>query len=103
MPSPYPQSYLPFIKDKALHQQYNHIRKYYSEPPDEWFLSIPYQYLNEATMTLIVNDSIQAVLFVHDKVKEMENFDGLKSSISLLPEALTNPYQSPLGNHVVVE
>ena len=98
MPNPYPPSYLPFVKDKALHQQYDHIRKFYSEPPDEWFLSIPYRYLNEETMTRMVNDSIQAVLLVNDKVKGMENFDGLKSSVSLLPESLTSPYESPLGN-----
>lgn len=98
MPNPDPPSYLPFVKDKALHQQYAHIRKFYSTPPDEWFLSIPYLYLNEETMTSMVNDSIQAVLLVHDKVKRMENFDGLKSSLSLLPEALTSPYESPLGN-----
>jgi hypothetical protein len=98
MPSTYPPSYLPFVKDKALHQQYDHIRKFYSQPPDEWFLSIPYQYLNEETMTRIVNDSIEAVLLVHEKVKKMKNFNGLKSSVSLLPEALTSPYEPPLGN-----
>ena len=100
MPNPDPPSYLPFVKDKALHQQYAHIRKFYSTPPDEWFLSIPYLYLNEETMTRMVNDSIQAVLLAHDKVKRMEIFDGLKSSLSLLPEALTSPYESPLGNQV---
>lgn len=103
MPNPNPPSYLPFVKDKALHQQYAHIRKFYSEPPDEWFLALPYRYLNEATMTCMVNDSIQAVLLVHEKVKQMGNFDGLKSSLSLLPETLTSPYESPLGNQTVVE
>lgn len=98
MPNPDPPSYLSFVKDKALHQQYAHIRKYYSQPPDKWFLSIPYRYLNEETMTQMVNDSIQAVLLVHDQVKRMENFNGLKSSVSLLPETLTSPYESPLGN-----
>ena len=98
MLNPDPPSYLSFVKDKALHQQYAHIRKYYSEQEDKRFLSLPYQYLNEETMTRMVNDSIQAVLLVHNKVKRMKNFDGLKSSISLLPEALTSPYESPLGN-----
>jgi hypothetical protein len=86
------------VKDEALHQQYDHIRKFYSEPPDEWFLSIPYQYLSEKNMTCIVNDSIEAILLIYHKVKKMENFDGLKSSLSLLPESLTSPYESPLGN-----
>jgi len=103
MPSPYPSSYLPFVKDEALHQQYDHIRKFYSEPPDDWFLKIPYQYLNEKNMTCIVNDSVEGILLIHHKVKSMQNFDGLKSSLSLLPESLTSPYESPLGNPVVVE
>jgi hypothetical protein len=29
MTSPYPLSYLPFVKNEALHHQYNHIRTYY--------------------------------------------------------------------------
>ena len=32
------------------------------------------------------------------KVKNMKNFDGLESSVHLLPGYLTMPYQEPLGN-----
>ena len=98
MANPYPPSYLPFVKDAALHHQYDHIRKFYSEQEDQWFLSIPYQYLNETTMTRIVNESIEAVLIVYDKVKGMEHLDGLGTSVSLLPESLLAPYEEPLGN-----
>ncbi len=98
MTNPFPPSYLSFVKEQALHQQYDHIRRFYSEQEDKWFLSIPYQYLNETTMTRIVNDSIEAVLIVSEKVKDMKNFDGLVSSVSLLPEYLTTPYEEPLGN-----
>ena len=98
MGNPYPPSYLPFVNEQALHHQYDHIRKYYSEQEDKWFLSIPYQYLNETTMTRMVNDSIEAVLLVHEKVKDLKDFDGLVSSVSLLPEYLTTPYEGPLGN-----
>ena len=49
-------------------------------------------------MSRIVDESIQAVLIVYETVRGMENFDGLKSSLSLLPETLTTPYQFPLGN-----
>lgn len=93
-----PPSYLPFVKEAALHQQYEHIRKYYSEPDDHWFLSLPYQYLNETTMSRMVTDSIEAVLHVNEKVQAEKSFDGLQSSVQLLPEALTAPYESPLGN-----
>ena len=98
MANPFPPSYLPFVKDKALHQQYDHIRKFYSEQEDKWFLSIPYQYLNETTMTRIVNDSVEAVLIVSKKIKDLKDFDGLLSSVSLLPECLTTPFEEPLGN-----
>jgi zinc dependent phospholipase C len=98
MANPNPPSYLPFVKEEALHHQYEHIRKYYSAQEDPWFLFLPYQYLNEATMTRMVNDSIAAVLYVHEKVKAVKGFDDLQSSVQLLPEALTAPYESPLGN-----
>ena len=64
-------------------------------------LSIPYQYLSETTMTRIVNESTEAVLIVHEKVKSMKNLDGLVSSISLLPESPLTPYKEPLGNQSV--
>jgi hypothetical protein len=103
MTNPYPPAYLPFVKNEALHHQYDHIRKFYSEQDDHWFLSIPYQYLNESTMTRIVNESIEAVLIVYEKVRGLESFDGLESSTSLLPESLLAPYQEPLGNQTVAE
>ena len=98
MKHPYPASYLPFVKEKALHHQYDHIRRYYSEQEDQWFLSIPYQYLNESSMTRVVNDSIEAVSIVHEKVQDLSSIDGLESSVNLLPEYLTRPFEEPLGN-----
>ena len=99
MTNPNPPSYLPFVQDKALHQQYDHIRKFYSEQEDKWFLSLPYHYLNEKTMSRIVDESIEAVLIVYEKLQGVKNLDGLKSSVSLLPESLTTPYEEPLGNY----
>jgi hypothetical protein len=98
MANPNPPSYLPFVKNEALHHQYEHIRNYYSQQEDTWFLSLPYQYLNEKTMTRIVNESIEAVLIVHEQVRDMKDFGGLKTSLSLLPESLTAPYEDALGN-----
>jgi Zinc dependent phospholipase C len=98
-----PPSYLPFIKNEALHPQYQHIRKFYSEQEDKWFLSIPYQYLNEITMSRIVGESTDAVLIVYEKLQGIKNLDGLKSSVSLLPESLITPYKEPLGNQTVVK
>lgn len=98
MTNPYPASYLPFVNEKALHHQYDHIRKYYSEQQDNWYLSIPYHYLNENTMTRMVNDSIEASLIVHEKIKNMKDLDGLESSVSLLPDYLTAAYEEQLGN-----
>jgi hypothetical protein len=98
MTNPYPPSYLPFVKNEALHHQYDHIRRFYNEQEDLWFLNIPYHYLNNETMTRIVNESVQGFLIVHEKVRELNSFDGLVSSASLLPEELTRPYEKPLGN-----
>jgi hypothetical protein len=98
MTSPNLPSYLPFVKNEALHHQYAHIRKYYSQQEDQWFLSLPYHYLSEKSMSRIVDDSIQAVLLVYKKVQDMKNLDGLKSSVSLLPKFLITPYKEPLGN-----
>jgi hypothetical protein len=103
LPSPDPPSYLPFVKNEALHHQYAHIRNYYSQQEDQWFLSLPYQYLNESTMTRMVNDSIAAVLLVHEKLQSLEDLTDLKSSVQLLPESLTSPYEAPLGNRSRVE
>lgn len=98
MARPFPPSHLPFVKDEALHHQYDYIRKFYSEQEDKWFLSIPYHYLNEETMSRIVDDSIYAILIVYRKLQEMQDLDGLESSVSLLPDFLTLPYEMPLGN-----
>jgi hypothetical protein len=98
LPSPDPPSYLPFVKNEALHHQYAHIRKYYSQPKDQWFLSLPYHYLNEKTMTRMVNESIEAVLLVHGKLQGIRNLADLKSSVNLLPESLIAPYEQPIGN-----
>ncbi len=103
LPSPDPPSYLLFIKNEALHHEYEHIRKYYSQPEDQWFLSIPYRYLNEKTMRRIVNDALEAILLIQPKLQDMQNLHGLKSSVNLLPESLTTPYEKPLGNTTVVE
>jgi hypothetical protein len=98
VPSQNSPSYLPFIKDEALHHQYDYIRKFYSKPETDWFSALPYHYLNETTMRRIVEDSIEAVLLIHEKVQDMKNLDGLKSSVNLLPASLISPYESPLGN-----
>jgi hypothetical protein len=98
MNNPFPPSYLPFVKNEALHHQYDHIRKFYSEQDDRWYLNIPYHYLNEVTMNHFVDECIEGTLIVHDQVQDMKNFDGLASSASLLPEEMTQPYAMPLGN-----
>ena len=98
MDNPFPPSYLPFVKNEALHHQYDHIRKFYSEQEDKWFLSIPYQYLNKTTMSRIVNESVEAVLLVYEKLRIMKQRDELETSVGLLPESMLVPYKEPLGN-----
>ena len=98
MTQPYPPSYLPFVKEKALYHQYDHIRKFYSEQEDRWFLNIPYQYLNETMMRRFVSDTVQSILIIHEKVQAIQSFGGLESSLSLLPDEMITPRQEPLGN-----
>jgi len=102
MTNPSPPSYLPFVNVEALHHQYDHIRKFYSEQEDKWFLSIPYRYLNEPTMARIVSESIEAIMIVYDKLKSIKDLDGLESSVNLLPKSLVSPYEEPLGNQTLV-
>ena len=98
VPSQNPPSYLPFVKDAALHHQYNYIRQYYSQPESDWFSVLPFHYLNEDTMSRAITDSIEAVLIVHERLQSMKDLDGVPSSIYLLPETLLTPYKESLGN-----
>ena len=93
--TPNPPSYLPFIQEKALHQQYDHIRKFYGDPAPEWFVQRPYPYLNENTMTRVVNDTTQATLIILEKIK-YTSIENLQSSVEILPSHMTIPYQMPL-------
>lgn len=90
-----PPSYLPFVNEKALHQQYDHIRNFYGQPEAEWFIERPYPYLNEPTMSRIVDDTVQATLIIWDKIK-YGDIGGLQSSFELLPSELLLPYPTPL-------
>jgi hypothetical protein len=92
---PSPPSYLPFVNEKALHQQYDHIRKFYGQPESEWFIERPYPYLNEPTMARVVADTARAILMIWDKIKYTD-IDGLESSFELLPPELVLPYAAPL-------
>ena len=49
-------------------------------------------------MTRAINDSVQAVLLVYEKLKSMDHLDGLQSSVNFLPQHLIEPYHAPLGN-----
>ena len=93
-----PPSYLPFIRNEALHHQYDYIRRYYSQPESDWFSSLPFRYLNEKTMSRVIDDNVEAILLVHEKLQNLKNLDGLKSSVSLLPESLMTPYKGSMGN-----
>ena len=95
--TPSPPSYLPFINEKALHQQYNHIRRFYGEPDPEYFIERKFPYLNESTMAHIVEDTVKATLLVIEKLKHIEN-QNLQSSSEILPAEFMLPYQMPLGD-----
>lgn len=95
--TPNPPSYLPFIQEKALHQQYDYIRKFYGEHDRYWFEDRKYPYLNESTMSRIVEDTTQATLFILDKLKHTD-FQNLQSTADILPQEYMLPYPMPLGD-----
>ena len=92
-----PPSYLPFIQEKALHQQYDYIRKFYGEYDPYWFEERTYPYLNENTMKRIVEDTVKATLLVIEKLKHIE-IENLQSSSQILPIELMLSYEMPLGD-----
>jgi hypothetical protein len=92
-----PPSYLPFVNEKALHTQYAHIRKFYGEPDPEYFIERKYPYLNESTMSRIVEDTVQATRFVVEHLKHTEP-SNQQSTTAILPRELTLPYPMPLGD-----
>ena len=94
---PNPPSYLPFIKENALHQQYDYIRKFYGEYDPYWFEERKYPYLNENTMSHVVEDTVMATLFIIEKLKHTE-IENLKSSSEILPMEFKLPYEMPLGD-----
>ncbi len=92
-----PPSYLPFIKENALHQQYDYIRKFYGEYDPYWFEERKYPYLNESTMSRIVDDTVKATLLIVEKLKHIA-IENLRSSSEILPMGLMLPYEMPLGD-----
>lgn len=96
-PVPNPPSYLPFIHENALHQQYDYIRKFYSEYNPYWFEERKYPYLNESTMSRVVNDTVNATLLILEKVKKTD-LKSLQSSTQILPAETMLPYEMPLGD-----
>lgn len=95
--TPNPPSYLPFIKEKALHQQYDHIRKFYGDPDPEFFIERKFPYLNESTMTRIVDDTVKATLLVIEMLKRIDS-NHIQSSAEILPLEYMLPYSMPLGD-----
>ncbi len=96
-PSPNPPSYLPFIREAALHQQYDYIRKFYGEYDPYWFEDRKYPYLNESTMSRAVDDTTQATLFILNELKHSD-FQDLQSTAEILPKEFMLPYKMPLGD-----
>lgn len=98
-PSTNSPSYLPFIPEAALHQQYDYIRDFYSRPHPTWTLDWVYPYLNETTMTRHVEDTIAALLRIHEAVEaDMVPKIEAKTALVLLTEDELAPYSMPLGD-----
>ena len=96
-PNNNPPSYLPFVRENALHQQYDYIRKFYSEYDPHWFEEQVFPYLNQVTMNRIVEDITKVTLFILENINTLESHNT-KSSFQLLPQEMQRPYEMPLGD-----
>jgi hypothetical protein len=73
------------------------IRRFYSQPEPEWLVERPYPYLNETSMSRFVDNAVAAIEYILDNLESLP--EGV-SAVSLLPEELTEPFPSPLGDPI---
>lgn len=93
--APLPSISLPFMKMQALQHQTQHIRTFYSTPPER-ALDRAYLYLSAATMQRYIDDCARLALKLLpqlDTVPPKEN-----SALCLLSEDELKPYAPPLGD-----
>lgn len=95
MVEPIPLSYLDFLPQKAIQQQMDRIRKFYSEPEPEWLVDRPYPYLNETTMSRFVDNATEAI---DDILNNLDQLPEGISAVSLLSEERLAPFPAPLGD-----
>ena len=98
MPAVNPPAYLPFLAEDALHLQLDYIRRFYSEPDPGGALDRPYPFLNEATMSRYVNDSVQVILDIHQNLNQLAQQNNSHTALALIPAEKLQPYEPPLGD-----
>ncbi len=96
--TPNPRSELPFISEAAFHHQLDYLRHFYSQPEAHWLTPRPYPYLNEATMTRWVDDSVALVLEVLAARPRVSALPTGDTALALLPAGCLQPYPAPLGD-----
>lgn len=103
LPTPIPQSPIPFIPQAAFVHQMSYIKEFYSNPDSTWKLDRPFPYLNENTMTRFVNDTTSSLLKILDRIKHGTLKDHMLSAVELLDPAEREPYPPPLGDVIECE
>lgn len=96
--SPNPTSHLPFVNEKSLHHQLAHIRDFYGNPDPVFFTERKYPYLNEATMSRVVDDTVQTTIYLIDELKQNSKAHRFQSTAEMLPREMMQPYSMPLGD-----
>ncbi len=98
--TPNPASDLPFIPDAAFHHQVDYIRGFYSRPEDVWFAPRKYPYLNEQTMQRFVDDAVEIMRTVLDKLPALAALaaPAPETALCLVPDDRLLPYETPLGD-----
>lgn len=95
--APLPSTDLPYLPEKAIHQQIDYIRKFYTQTVSHP-LDRAYPFLNEATMTRFVDDAASSILKLHNLLSTSYTAIPYNSAIAMLPDEERQPYPAPLGD-----
>lgn len=99
--APNPPSYVAEIPELGLHQNLDHIRRFYSEPAER-DLDRRFPFLRPALMDRFVSDAADAVVLALEQLADGAPSEG-EHVLALLPPELYAPYPAPLGEEAPLE
>lgn len=98
LPAPSPPMFMPLVSTAVLHQQFDYIRHFYSQPGPERQLDRGYPFLNEQAMVRFVAESAVDVLAIMGHVAARSQHEQAETSLLWLDPARLAPFPLPLGD-----